>query len=130
LRQHHRQLIVGHRHVAALLAVNQRNRTSPVALARYAPVAQAPLHALPPAPPRWGRGGVPIARPPRVEAGETARVDQYAGLAIRVLPLLAAPLVGAGRGLHHSADRDAMTVREFEVALIMCRHAHHRALAV
>ena len=45
LGQHHRQLLVRHRHHAAGLAVDQRDRAAPVALARDAPVAQAPLHA-------------------------------------------------------------------------------------
>ncbi len=46
LRQPHRQVGVGNRHLAAALAMNQRDRAAPVALARYAPVAQPPLHAL------------------------------------------------------------------------------------
>ena len=37
----HRQLVLGHRDDAAALAVDERDRTAPVALARHAPVAQA-----------------------------------------------------------------------------------------
>src|SRR5205823_14358975 len=46
LGQHHRQLLVGHRHRAARAAVDDRNRAAPVALPGDAPVAQAVLHAL------------------------------------------------------------------------------------
>jgi hypothetical protein len=41
LRQHHRQLLFRHRHVAALAAQDHRDRATPVALAAHAPVAQA-----------------------------------------------------------------------------------------
>ena len=41
LRQQHRQLIVRHRHDAAFLAIEHRDRRAPVALAADAPVAQA-----------------------------------------------------------------------------------------
>ena len=40
LRQHHRQVLVRHRHHAAVRAVDHRNRATPIALARDAPVAQ------------------------------------------------------------------------------------------
>ncbi len=41
LRQRHRQILFRHRHGAALLAVDDRDRAAPIALARNAPVAQA-----------------------------------------------------------------------------------------
>ncbi len=41
LRQLDRQLLVGHRHHPALIAVDDRDRRAPVALARDQPVAQA-----------------------------------------------------------------------------------------
>ena len=40
-RQHHRQLLFGHRHHAALRAVDHRDRRAPVALPRDAPVLDA-----------------------------------------------------------------------------------------
>jgi hypothetical protein len=46
LGQDDRQLVVGHRHVAAGLAMDDRDRAAPVALAGNAPVAQAELHLL------------------------------------------------------------------------------------
>src|SRR5690349_20437973 len=37
-RQQHRQIFLGHRHDAARLAVNHRNRSAPIALPRDAPI--------------------------------------------------------------------------------------------
>src|SRR5437763_1366619 len=45
-RQQHRQIALGHRHVAARWAMDDRNRRAPVALAADAPVAQAPGRLL------------------------------------------------------------------------------------
>jgi hypothetical protein len=42
LRQHHGQVFLGHGLRAAVGAVDDRNRRAPIALARDAPVAQAP----------------------------------------------------------------------------------------
>src|SRR5690606_24732650 len=47
LRKHDRKLIVRHRDLAALLAMDERNRAAPEALPRHAPVAQAEVDALP-----------------------------------------------------------------------------------
>ena len=41
LRQRHRQIFFRHRHDAAFVAVDDRDRAAPIALARNAPVAQA-----------------------------------------------------------------------------------------
>ena len=43
--QQHRQLIFRHRHYAAMLAMNGRDRVAPITLARDEPVAQAEFHA-------------------------------------------------------------------------------------
>ena len=42
--QFHRQLIVRHRHHAAGVAMDHRDRAAPVALPAHAPVAQPPVH--------------------------------------------------------------------------------------
>src|SRR4051812_10133850 len=44
LRQHHRQILVRHRHHAASFAVDHWDRAAPIALPRDAPVAQAEIH--------------------------------------------------------------------------------------
>ncbi len=46
LGQEYRQLVVGHRHRAAVLTINHRDRAAPIALARDAPVAQAEVSLL------------------------------------------------------------------------------------
>ena len=83
LGQHHRQLLVRHRHLAAPLAVDQRNRTAPVALARDTPIAQAPLHALSAQAVALERRRDRIDRHARIQAGEFPRIDQHAGLGVR-----------------------------------------------
>jgi len=45
-RQFHRQLVIRHRHVAAVVAVDDGNRATPVALTRDTPVTQAPVDLL------------------------------------------------------------------------------------
>ncbi len=64
-RQHHRQVLLRHRHRAALLAVDDRDRRAPVALARdrevVGPVARRLAGAL-------GRGGRRSPRPSSVGA--------------------------------------------------------------
>ena len=73
LRQHHRQVLVGHRHHAACRTVDHGNRAAPVALPRDTPVAQAeihlpladrhvapPLRSLPLAGEGWGGGALPL----------------------------------------------------------------------
>src|SRR3984893_18909684 len=44
LREHHRELIIGDRDHAALLAINDRHRRAPKTLAGYTPVADAIRH--------------------------------------------------------------------------------------
>ncbi len=45
-RQHHRQVRFGHRHRAAVVAVDDRDRRPPIPLARDAPIVEAILHRL------------------------------------------------------------------------------------
>ena len=65
LGQHYRQVRIRNRHVAAAAAMNDRDRASPVALARDAPVAQPPQHLL-------------FAQPLRLQVGR----DRVNGLVI------------------------------------------------
>ena len=125
----HRQ--VGHRHRdrAAGLAVDDRDRAAPVALARDAPVPQAELHLaggdpLPFEPPGHRLEGLVRAHPV-----EEARIDHP--------PVLDIGGVGdheAGRilslGADHGRVAEPVLVREIEVALVVRRAAEHRAGAV
>ncbi|MND77976.1 hypothetical protein D3C80_696800 [compost metagenome] len=127
-RQHHRQLVFRHRYVATARAVDDRDRAAPVALAADAPVAQAELGA------RLAEAfllqghleGVEGAR--EVQAVELAGVDQLAVLAIGGQPLVADFIASAGA--HHGLDRQVVLVGELEVALVVGRHGHYRAIAV
>ena len=78
----HRQLLVGHRHVAALRAVDDRDRAAPVALARDAPVAQAPVHLLLARALRLQIGGDRIDRLLVIEPVVLAGVDADAVLGV------------------------------------------------
>src|SRR3546814_11771668 len=64
LGQDHRQLVLGHRHRAAAVAVDHRDRAAPVALAADAPVPHAEVHAAPPP-------SVPLHAPPPRRARRT-----------------------------------------------------------
>ena len=112
LGQQHRQLVLGHGHDAAALAVDDRDRAAPVALPREAPVAQ---------PVRDGRRAAPLLREPVDDRAlglvgrqpvERARVDQP--------PVL----------VDHLDDRQLERLGELAVALVVRRHGHDRAGAV
>ena len=128
LGQGHRQLVLGHRHHAAGIAVDEGDRRPPVTLAADAPVAQAP-HGAPLAPAAafgpgddLGLGGFDA------HAIEEAGVDDHP---VPRLGLALEGLVGAGGiGRDDAQDRQPVFGGEFEVALVMPRHAHHRAGAV
>ncbi len=126
-RQHHRQLVLRYRHVAAGRAVNDGDRATPVTLAGNAPVAQAP-------------GGAPLAEAQVVQhqgdlvdgvfggaAREVAGVEQHTQFDIGL---------GEGQGqfafhrLDYRLDCQTVLLGEGEVPLVVGRHGHHRALAV
>ncbi|CRM87541.1 hypothetical protein [Pseudomonas sp. 22 E 5] len=127
-RQHDRQLVFRYRHVAAGVAVDDRDRAAPVALAADTPVAQAEL----------GARGTEVFLDQRhfdgvegaleVQAVELAGVDQSAVLAVGVLPR---GRVGVARaGTHYRFDRQVVLGGEFEVALVVGRYGHDGAIAV
>ncbi len=132
-RQHHRQLVGRHRDVAASLAVDDRDRAAPVALAADAPVAQAELGA------RLAQAlGLEVGAD-GVEGGLVAEVVVLAGVdgehglvlgAVPLLPDAGLEVVVALDLGDHLADRQAVLVGELEVALVMAGHRHHRAFAV
>ncbi|KAF1858399.1 hypothetical protein Lal_00014910 [Lupinus albus] len=129
-RQHDRQVLLGNRHGAALLAVDHRDRRAPVALARDAPVAQAERDLLVAQAQvrEVARDGVDGRRV--IQAVVLARVDDDAAFLVAV-PLL--PAIQRERlafDSHHLLDRQVVFFREAEVALVVRRHAHHGAVAV
>ena len=110
LGQDDRQLRLGHRDRAVVLAVDDRDRAAPVALARHRPVAQAVRD----------RGGAAALLPQplddlrdpfaRRQPGELAGVDQDFGLLV-----------------DHRPYRQAVGLGELAVALVVRGHGHDRA---
>ncbi len=115
--QRHRQLSVRHGDDAAALAVDDRDRAAPVALARHAPVAQAEVDA--PAP---GAGGFEAVGDfgegaLRRHAVEEARIDHLAVAQIdgAGLDRARASARAPGRaGRHHGQHGQAVFAREVE----------------
>ena len=128
--QHHRQIFFWHRHIAAMVAVNDWNRRAPITLARNAPVAQAVGNFLftdiqvgQYLGDRIGRFGI-------VHAIEATRVDAAAifFIGIPVMPCLSRKYFAFH--IDDRLDRQHIFLCKREVAFVMRRHAHHRAVAV
>ena len=128
LGQAHGQVLFLFGHVAALRAVHDRNRAAPVALARNAPVAQPPLDMLLAEALRLKIRGDRVDRRLEIQAVVLAGIDERA-----VLGVLGFPGAGdrvAERMAHHRRNRQAVLSGEGIVALVVCRHCHHRTLAI
>ena len=133
-RQGHRQIFFRHRHRAAALAMDDRNRAAPITLPRNAPIAQ-PVIDLP------LRHGTIVA----VFALEPAR-DLFFGLRaghavkkarIDYQPIAVVSGVGDDESLridagrtHHRHITEGVFVDEIQVALVVRRAAENRAGAV
>ncbi|MCY1497244.1 hypothetical protein D9M68_312040 [compost metagenome] len=132
-RQDHRQLVGRHRHVAAGVAVDDRDRAAPVALAADAPVAQAELGARLAEALGFEIGADSVEGSLVAEAVVLAGVDGDDGLVLDAVPLFPGGrleiVVDADLG-DHLLDRQGVLVGEFEVAFVMGRNRHHRAFAV
>ncbi len=113
LRQDDRQLILGDGHGAVVLAVDDRDRAAPVALARHRPVAQA-------------------VRDRRSAASLLAqRLDDHChGLAGRPAAELAGVDQDVGLLVDHRPNRQVVALGELTVALVVRRHGHDRARPV
>jgi len=125
LRQEHRQLIFRHRNPAALLAINQRDRLAPVALAGEDPVAQLEVDLL-------------LAQALFSQPGDDALLRLRNGQSIKEAGVAEHALlnVGVGSLLHILAAGDDLDDRQTElgsevpVAGVMRRNGHDRAGAV
>ena len=128
LRQGDGQLILGHGHDPARIAMNEGDRGAPIALARNTPVAQAPH-------------GRPLAPAASLGAGDHIGLGIFDGFAVKEVRiddhavagfrLTAHRCVGLRRvPCHHTGDRQGVFARKLKIALIVPRHAHHRAGAV
>ena len=126
--QNDRQAGLGRGHDAARIAMNEGDRRPPIALARNAPIAQAPdglaLAATLLLDPRddFALGVL------HAHSVEEVGIDDHA---LSVLRLALERLVGLLRARRDDArDREIVFGGEFEVALVVAGHAHHRAGAV
>ena len=120
------ELVLGHGHDAAGVAVDDRDRRAPVALARDQPVAQAVLH----------RGSAPaVGVEVRGDRGlrlfrwrpvELPGVHEHARLEVGLRERRAVPVLGRD----HHGDRQPEQLGELEVTVVVRGHAHDRARAV
>ena len=125
----HRQILLGHRHRAAVVAVDDRNRRPPVALPRDAPIMQPVVDDR--LGETFGRkrlGDGALGLLPR-HSVETGAVDHP-------------PVRDVGLGCGERGERVLLRARddahawelhrlgEFEVALVVAGHRHDRARAV
>ncbi len=132
--QHHRQILLGHGNGAADLAVDDRDRATPIALAGNAPVAQAvvDLHlAL----------GAPVDGAIREVSGdhflglvdgepvEEAGIEDVAAVHIGFGADFEAGRISAG-GQNYRRDREAVLAGQIQVALVMGRAAEDGAGAI
>ncbi len=123
-----RQLVVGHGHHPAAVAVDDRDRAAPVALAREQPVAQAVVDGE-----LAQRLGLQLGHDRLLGLGcrqtvELAGVDQPLVVAVGD-ERLALRHLAVGR-LDDLADLEPELGREVVVALVVGGHRHHRAGAV
>ena len=128
LRQHHRQLVIRHRHGAAGRAVNDRDRRAPVTLARDAPVAKPPGDGAFAPPFRLGAGDDRRLGVIDAHAVEKAGIDQDAIAALRFAFDRRGGEIGACG--NHASDRQSVFGGELEIALVVARDAEDGAGAI
>ena len=126
LGQQHRQLVLGDRHGAALVAVDDRDRRAPVALARDQPVAHPVLDG--PAAPTLLLDvvGHPLLALAARQAVEPAGVHLRPVVHVGLGQLPAVPV----RRRDDDPDGQIVLRGKLEVALIVRRDPHHDAGAV
>ena len=129
VRQHHRKLILGHRHDAACRAVDHRNRRAPIALARDAPVLDAEGDGGLAEAVLLGVRGHPPARLLAGQARPPAGVFHDAVIRERLSHAGFRRQCAVHR-TDHRTHGDAVFAAEFEVALVVRGHRHDRAGAV
>ena len=126
LRQQHWQVVLRDGHGAAVVAVDDRNRRAPVALARNEPVAHPVLNG-------------PLAPALRLDEIGDALLRLDAGQAVELAGAHLGALVDVGLGQlptvpvrrrDDDRDRQIVFLGELEVALVVRRDAHDDAGAV
>ncbi len=128
-RQDDRQIGFGHRHRAALFAVDDRDRRTPITLPRNAPVVQ-PIVDL-----RFGRRRVcanqsTMARLPSATLMPVEAPGVHQRRRRRHTPAAAASSAVSPAPAITRTIGNPKALRELEVALVVARHRHDRAGAV
>ncbi len=125
--QQHGELVGRHRHLAARVAVDDRDRRAPVPLAADQPVAQLVVDLLARQPLLAQPGDDRLERlARRRHAVEAPGVHHHTVARVR----LGERALGARRRRDHLDDRQTVLGGELEVALVVCRHGHDGAGAV
>ena len=129
LGQGDRQIVRRHRYHAAGLAMNDGDRTAPIALARHAPVAQPVIHRAAAQPLGFHAVDDPAFGVSHRHAVQRAGIDHH--------PVIEKGLgadADAGRvdtfGGHHRGDRQAVFAGEVEIPLVMAGAAENGAGAI
>ncbi len=130
--QHHRQVCRGYRHGTAAVAVDDGDGRAPVALARYAPVAQAVVGGALALALLGQAVGDGVEGGREIQAVELTGIDGDDALlvCVPVLPgrhVVAVLRSGLGDHLH---DRQRILAGELVVALVVAGYRHDRAGAV
>ena len=110
--------------------MDDRDRATPVTLARNAPVAQTELRALGAQPFGFQIAGDGIERRLKLETVVLAGIDAHADLGIGLVPWRCDLVVGIGRRANHHADLQPILRGKGKIALVVCGNGHHRAFAV
>ena len=136
LGQRHRQVRLRHRHDAAVVAMDDRDRAAPVALARDAPVAQAEVDLalrhwrLPRASSSRAACATSSLASAMRHAVEEARIDHACRRRHRRSSVMTKVVGSCAGRAHHRRVAEAVFVGEVEVALVVRRAAEDRAGAV
>ena len=127
-RERDRELVIGHRHHTASTAVNERNGAAPIALARNAPVTQAPIHLLFAVAQRAEVGSDGVDG--RIEAEAIVLATVHADAIVPIPRLPGFVRIHLAADVYDLLNGQRILQREREVALIVGRHAHDGAFAV
>ena len=126
--QYHRQLLIGHRHIAAFRAMNHWDRRSPITLAGNAPVAQPPNDFLFTQLFSIQISGNGVYRLLEIQTVVLTGIDANPVIGISLLPRHGRFIPGASA--NHRLNRQAVLLGKGEVALVVRRNRHDCAFAI
>ena len=125
--QFHRQILFRDRNRAAVVAINNRNRRTPVTLAGNAPVAQSEISFALTFLVFFQRFRNSCKSLFRGQAVKRAGIFQHTFYRVSLLRTI---IVSAVFSENHLLDRNAVLLRKLKITLVMGRNRHHSAGAV